>query len=504
MINPTPLKPLLLSPTHRFVAFVVALCCCAIAVTAHLGQAGTLILTPQTPSSRTEARLFFQETDWGNECPPEVATVVVSKNRVDVRLVLPAGCVPTLGDNPYSVATYLPKLDPGSYLAVVEAPDFTTGQPEFSQLAFEVTDAVSCQPGHRPSASLLLPYFESDLDDSEGQKTLFALGTVANRPTLVHVVLWTNFGWPRLSFDTVLPPNGMKTFDTASILAGNWPDSSPPGDGTYPNCTSPLERPTVDPAALRALFTGQPSLDDGLCYSAPSDNPNVATGYVTVDVVRDCSGTETVVPWDVGYFEEDTSASLATQDNVLWGDFYLVDSAQDLAEGETLVSLYADDTLYGVSGDTRGGSFLSFYRDHDHRMPLAHASRARFLDGGAFSADTEVLVWFEGTSGPNECDAPPDDFSFYFVGFELFDEQGGPIADEVINTQQHVRRYLLGENAPLTRPFGILDVDTTYVNGVIGVPLIEKLQSWMLPIVRAQNRFGIASGSMPLEDFCRP
>ncbi len=466
-------------------------------------SAGTTSVLPTTPNTRDIPRVRYHEPNWGDNCPPEVVSTTVEGSEILVLLESPPDCVPIPGPQPYSALTAIDRLDPGSYTATVEAPVFGSNAVERVSVDFEVVPAVQCDAADRPAASLLLPYFEANLDDPEGQRTLFAIGSVANQPTLVHVVLWTNWGWPLLSFDTVLPVDGMRTFDIANLLRGDIPQSSLP-TAADSGCTTPLTNPTYDAAAVRALFTGQPNPDDSLCYSSPGENAEVATGYVTIDVVRQCSGDVVVDPWDAGYFESDLDASIATQDNVLWGDFYLVLSGQDLAEGETLVSLFADAERYGVPAGSTGTSSYSFYRDHDHRRPLPHAWRARFLDGGAFAAETEILAWTSGNFGPTDCTEPQNQGVFVSFGFQLYDEQGVSLADESLTTVELVRRFQIGEPNPVPRAFGVIDMDATYFNGIIGVPLIEDLQSWMLPIVRAEDRFGIAAGSMSLEDFCRP
>ena len=467
-------------------------------------SAGTINMIPGQPSARSEARVRFSETDWADSCPPVYSHTIVNGSGILIKLVPQTTCTPTPGPAPYSVITFLPRLDPGEYDLSIEAPDFTTGQPELSLYSFEVEEAVGCSHAQRPAASLLLPYFEVDLDNPENQRTLFSLGTITNEPTLAHVVVWTNWGWPRLTFDVVLPANGLKTFDVASILNGSWPATSPPSDGRFPSCTSPLTSPPVDPEEIRAQFTGQPSLIDGLCHSEPGGDPSIATGYITVDTVSDCSGTENTTPLGGNYFYPDGPTRLATDDNHLWGDFYLLSSAQDLAEGEALVPLFADEDTFRLGSQGSGTSNISFYRSYDHRTPLPHTMRGRFLDGGNFDADTDLLVWTEGSTGPYFCDEPINSPVYRIIDFDLYDQAGTLISSESITERRVARKFKIGEETPLNHPFGVVDVNATYYNGVIGVPYIQPIQTWMLPIVRAENRFGVATGSIPIEDFCRP
>ena len=75
------------------------------------------------------------------------------------------------------------------------------------------------------------------------------------------------------------------------------------------------------------------------------------TGYITVDVVRDCSGTELRTPLDGSEYFRDGGAGLATNDNVLWGDWFLVDPSNDFAQGEKLVTLVAVSERFGRYDD---------------------------------------------------------------------------------------------------------------------------------------------------------
>ena len=68
------------------------------------------------------------------------------------------------------------------------------------------TRAELLTPDAVPAATLLLPYFEVDLDgnSSSAITTLFAINNASAAPALAHVVLWTDLGVPTFTFDVYL------------------------------------------------------------------------------------------------------------------------------------------------------------------------------------------------------------------------------------------------------------------------------------------------------------
>jgi hypothetical protein len=64
-------------------------------------------------------------------------------------------------------------------------------------LAFPIAAATnanddSCDVSVLPAATLLLPYFEVDLDDQSRGTTLFTVTNVTNVDRVAHVTLWTD------------------------------------------------------------------------------------------------------------------------------------------------------------------------------------------------------------------------------------------------------------------------------------------------------------------------
>src|SRR5207253_1033548 len=61
----------------------------------------------------------------------------------------------------------------------------------------------SCDIGLYPAATLLLPYFEVETT-SRGIDTFFTITNVTNLPQNTHVTIWTDWGFPVVSFNVFL------------------------------------------------------------------------------------------------------------------------------------------------------------------------------------------------------------------------------------------------------------------------------------------------------------
>ncbi len=493
------------SPSGRRSTRIAALLLVAWLTAPAAGEAGVIYVWHQDPSvhwaissSRDRIVVYFREDDWHDTCPPELQGVTIDAFEIAIRFALDpdSGCVPDPAHTPYAKSVPVGRLPAGDYTATVEAPDFATGEIEQTTATFEVVEAVQCGLVQAPAATVLLPYFEVDLDDLGGRTTLFSVGSAAREPVLAHAVLWTNWGNPALSFDFFVPADGVATFNLQQVLLGELAPTSPPPDppaGWYEGCTDPVTLPEVDAQELRAILTGQPHPQDGLCHSSAVEDGRLATGYVTVDVVRDCSGAELRTPHDPGYFE-DGGTGLATNDNALTGDFFLIDLAGDFAQGETLVPIVADAERVG---------YLSFYRQDDNRMPLPAATRSRFLGGGPLMLRTELLVWMEGRRDPIECGQDPFDGGDQ-IKAEWRSEQADQPGTESFIVDEHTLRLEVGGDLLPTGPgFGTIDVGAIHFQSVPGPPVSWLLQTWTMPITSADGRFSVGLGGDVIEDFCR-
>ncbi len=369
----------------------------------------------------------------------------------------------------------------------------------------------SCLVGDRPAASLLFPYFEVDLAAAGGATTLISINKINDptpEPTLAHVVLWTDWGLPSLAFDVPLEAGTVQTFDLRHVLNGEIP---PTGGLDTPNCFPPVPPIPIDTAELQARHTGQPSPSSGLCYGSGRLGPTVATGYVTVDVARDCSPN--AVPGLTGYF--DNGEGLATNDNVLFGDFYLMDPGEDFAQGIAAVPLVADGDLFEPSaGDPSGvpDTFYGPWVSHDNsddRAPLSSRHRARFLHGGDFGGTTDLLIWIAGigaSAEPKTCGTEPFDerYEIPVLSFNLRDEGGQLLHHEGFVPPAVTFRVPVGGDELPVPPgsFGTVEVEATLVGCRILIPCPTPMQSWVAPLVGALGRFSVGLEATRLDDPC--
>ncbi len=369
----------------------------------------------------------------------------------------------------------------------------------------------SCLVGDRPAASLLFPYFEVDLADEDGISTLVSISNATAEMAIAHVTLWTDWGLPTITFDIGFEADTVWTFDLRHVLHGEIPPSAAVGT---PNCALPIPPIPVDVDQLQARHTGQPDPSSGLCWGSGRLEPTVATGYLTVDAVRDCGHDS--IPGDIGYFDD--GEGLATNDNVLFGEFYLMDPGEDFAQGIAAVPLVADADLFEPDASDSSGVPDTFYGpwvshdDSDDRSPLSSRHRARFLYGGGFDGTTDLLVWTAGLgteAEPKTCGEGPFDDSFELptLGFDVRNEAGELLhhLGAWVPPAVTLRLPIGGDELPVAPgSFGTVDVEALLVNCPTFSPCtFPPLQSWVGHRIGALGRFSVGLGATRLDDPCR-
>lgn len=261
-----------------------------------------------------------------------------------------------------------------------------------------------------PAATLLLPYFEVDLDDANGPQTRFTVSNVSEAAQLTHVQLWTDWGTPSFGFDVYLGGRDSVEVDLRQLFAGIVPQTGPTlaGNGPYSNanvafagCTAALTTitgvslPIPDRlaagqiAALRENHTGVAVASRSNRCTAQNHGDGIARGYITVDTVNSCT---TASPATLGYF-----TNTATTQNVLIGSFALIDRNQSQYPSSPMVHIEASNTdpLTSTPGEhTFYGMYVGSLAT-DGREALGSVSRARVLASPEIGAETELLVWRE-------------------------------------------------------------------------------------------------------------
>lgn len=271
----------------------------------------------------------------------------------------------------------------------------------------KVPPTETCRFGPQPAATLLVPYFETDLQSSEGVTTLFAIDNAAEACTLARVTLWTDLAIPTLTFYVYLSPHDVQTINLRDVFNGRLPDTSAALENPECQiegvslCAAGDLRFTPTPqawAALRADHTGAPNPLTGDCAGVDRGDA-VAVGFITVDAAAACTFPPTVATYEVySAAITDPNTLFFAMDNHLWGDYFYANTGENFAQSEPAVHILADPQRLGDGDYTFYGRFTGF-DGSDARIPLSSAWATRFLIGGGFDGGTDLLVWREPPTG---------------------------------------------------------------------------------------------------------
>ncbi len=414
--------------------------------------------------------------------------------------------------------------------------------------------AVICTIDEVPAATLLLPYFQVDLSNPNGENTLFSINNASATAVLAHVVVWSDLSHVVLDFNVYLTGYDVQTINLRDIIQnGNLPVTasagqdpkdtiSPKGDFSqdinFASCQNQLPLgplPANYVAHLQAALTGHFSQLFQGCFGF-NHGDNVARGYITVDTVNSCTLQN---PGDPLYFAQG-GGGLATNQNVLWGDYFYVNDAQNFADGNPLVHIEAS----GTNPETSTPGQYTFYGRYnnptpwvaaDNREPLSTNFAVRFLNGGDFDGGTDLQVWRDSKTnieGPFACPsgtptaadlAKPNAAPWYPLGQEgivIFDEEeqpnlipGVPVSPPP-PTQTNIPFPLetqsvhVGSDAlPVPFAFGwlYLNLNTTVSvqNGIGGPPEDPAAaQAWVTARMTASGRFSVGFDAVQLDSAC--
>src|SRR5262249_61685585 len=71
---------------------------------------------------------------------------------------------------------------------------------------------------NQPAATLLLPYFEVDLQTPGGPTTLFSINNASATAVLAHVVIWSDLAVPVFQFNTYLTGYDVVEVDLGQLI----------------------------------------------------------------------------------------------------------------------------------------------------------------------------------------------------------------------------------------------------------------------------------------------
>jgi hypothetical protein len=427
--------------------------------------------------------------------------------------------------------------------------------------------AVICTIDDVPAATLLLPYFEVDLSNPNGVTTLFSVNNASATAVLAHVVVWSDLSVPVLDFNIYLTGYDVQTINLRDILTFGGvdlpqtasaaqdtgeaePNPAPTptaisnqgafsDDVTFASCNGQLPPPPLPQNFIDHLqnsLTGRPSAILGNLCAGRNLGDNVARGYVTVDTVDTCT---LLFPGDPGYFG---TTGAVTNQNVLWGDYFYVDTANNFAQGETLVHIEAapgegTSSLWGTYGpdpETTTPGEYTFYGRYvawlatDNREPLSTNFATRFATGGTFTGGTDLLCWrdskvaeqpFPPTGG--NCVVPNANVPWFPLGQEgvvIFDEEENPdvptsfpvspqppTAGIQICPAETQRVAVGGSSFPVPFDFGWLYLNlNTFVTAAGSNPPEDDdaAQAWVTTVMDALGRFSVGFDAVQLDSAC--
>ncbi len=384
-----------------------------------------------------------------------------------------------------------------------------------------------------PAATLLLPYFEADLDTyPNGITTLFSVNNAAAATHLAHVTMWSTWSVPVLDFDVYLTGYDVQTFNIAELLTtGNLPQTgfgtipvtnkpgSPRGPYSFPKVNFPNCNPTSSPpnppvysipaisasfrAHLRAWLTGKASPLTGTVVGRDYGD-NIARGYVTVDDVNACS---LLYPSSTGYFVSG-GLGIAGNDNVLWGDYIYVDLANNSAQGETLVHIQADAAILNSPGE------YTFYGRYvggtaaDNREPLPTSFATRYVIGSTFTGGTRLVVWRDSKYPCNNCISGPSFGSLAETQVAVFDETEQVHFDSYLQNPAYyfpdeTQSFDVANNLPLFSNFGWIYLNlnhATPLDAGLGMGYVGVAQAWVETIMDSSGRFSVGYDAIQLDN----
>jgi hypothetical protein len=272
----------------------------------------------------------------------------------------------------------------------------------------------SCDIAITPAATLLLPYFEVDLDPL-GESTLVTITNVSSLEQIARVTLWTDRAYPVVTFNIYLTGYDTQSLNLHDVLVrgligppfGTGTSVSPSGNLSDPNLRLDVTgcgviEPRLDTAAVARIQSAFTVGSITGCNEIGGVHEN-AVGYATIDLVGNCG---TSAPTDPAYFTEDIR-----YDNVLIGDYQQVNGGQNFAQASPMVHIRA--VPEGSTPRIRAAlkryktpferTFYGRYQDPAHpvadaRQPLPSTFAARWINGTTGGFESSFQIWRQGVT----------------------------------------------------------------------------------------------------------
>jgi hypothetical protein len=383
-------------------------------------------------------------------------------------------------------------------------------------------NAATCTIDQVPGATLLLPYFEVDIANPAGVDTLFTINNASATAVLTHVVVWTDMSVEALDFNIYLTGYDMQTVSMGLIIrdgvvpvtatAGQDPRDtiSPQGplsqDINFASCNGffPYSEPALDEEFLdhlQSILTGGVSSIYGNCGGWDYGD-GIARGYVTIDTMSACT---LLRPCDPGYFQ-----GLASYQNVLWGNWFIVEGDENFAMGDTMVALEAFPGQTAANpfvngtfwGRCNGGGVYS-----DFREPLPSSYGVNYYNNAAFTGGTDFVVWRDSETPSTDgfsCTAGPSWFPLPQNQVVIFDEQENPEEGGCTISpcpEEGVLFPIEAQRVPYAALGGTPESGWVYMNlGQYG----SHAQAWAVPLFKAEGRYAAGIAATQVSSSCQP
>lgn len=312
-------------------------------------------------------------------------------------------------------------------------------------IAGTIRNNDSCDISVMPAATLLLPYFEVDIQAPQhyALTTLFSVVNASPSPQIARVTVWSDWAYPVLAFDIYLTGYDVQSINLYDVLgsgaiAATTNHAAPGARSLDANskflpdaaatCGAPLTRL---PAGIlhdvrSALTTGSIANCGNSRIGGTHAN---AIGYVTIDLAATCSARVATDPLFLGEL---------LYDNVLTGDWQIVHPNPAMgnhASGSPLVHIRAIPAGGNAGEIVPTNLPYTFYdrfrrgtaRATDRRQPLPSSFAVRYIQGGPTGFLTDVLFWREGVTGAGaSCGDMASNARIPYPAVVRFDERENP------------------------------------------------------------------------------
>lgn len=295
-----------------------------------------------------------------------------------------------------------------------------------------------------PAATLLLPYFEVDLNNNNGVQTSIRVSNASASAAMLNVTLWSDWGLPTKSFSIYLTGLDTTEIDLRMVFKGHLPrtadagsdptnkispkgpysqDINFPGNGAAAAPQTTLLTPT-DILNLRNAHTGVASGTFGGMCGSKTFGDGVARGYVTIDSMAVGMDVDEMNPSTPGYF-----SGPADMRNILLGSYTVTNRGQRFVTTDAMVHIEASmaDPLTATQGNP---TFYSRFNalpgnNIDYREPLSSVWNTRYVNSGFLTGGTRLRVWRDPvvTPTPVACGGLPAAFPLGMRELAAFDEQ---------------------------------------------------------------------------------